>query len=166
MSHPSPASGITDTDIPGTVYLVDIQHTETEIKHAGNKNILLVPQPLNTKRDPLVRSALPTHTRLLLTDILQNWPKYKKYWSLFLASLFACVMSFGENNLGAAWTTVAEESHTSLEQTNGGSAVNYLLLGFGNILWVPTVSLIYPDLRSDDIDGMLGYEVRSQVLLY
>lgn len=62
-------------------------------------------------------------------------------------------MSFAENILDAAWTTVAEESHTSLEQTNGGPAVNYLLLGFCNILWVPTVSLVRPDLRSDNIDG-------------
>lgn len=50
-------------------------------------------------------------------------------------------MSFGENNLGAAWETVSEEAHVSLEQMNGGSAVNYLLLGFCNLLWVPTVSL-------------------------
>ncbi|KAF1344827.1 major facilitator superfamily domain-containing protein [Delphinella strobiligena] len=109
MSHPPPNIGISGTDTPGTVYLVDIHRTATEITHAGNKDILSVPQPLKTKHDPL------------------NWPKYKKYWSLFLASLFACVMSFGENNLGAAWTTM-----------NGGSAVNYLLLSFCNILWVPT----------------------------
>lgn len=47
-------------------------------------------------------------------------------------------MSFGENNLGAAWTQISDETNVSLNDMNGGSALNYLLLGFVNIIWVPT----------------------------
>lgn len=47
-------------------------------------------------------------------------------------------MSFGENNLGAAWTQIADETDVSLSNMNGGSALNYLFLGFINIMWIPT----------------------------
>ncbi|KAK9769611.1 putative Major facilitator superfamily domain-containing protein [Seiridium cardinale] len=56
---------------------------------------------------------------------------------LFLVSLYACAFSFGENTLGAAWTTVSDETGVSLTNMNGGSALNYLLLGFVNIWWIP-----------------------------
>lgn len=68
----------------------------------------------------------------------QNWPRYKKYWTLFLISAYACVNSFGENNWGASWTTIAEETGVPLENMNGGSALNYLMLGFFNIVWIPS----------------------------
>lgn len=47
-------------------------------------------------------------------------------------------MSFGENNWGAAWTTISEETGVTLNNMNGGSALNYLLLGFVNIIWIPS----------------------------
>ncbi|KAI1629195.1 putative MFS transporter [Exophiala viscosa] len=113
------------TDVPGTVYLVDVDHSETGAAHGGrHDDIMLVPQPLSTARDPL------------------NWSRSKKLWSLLLASFFACVMSFGENNLGAAWTQISDETNVSLNNMNGGSALNYLLLGFVNIIWVPTAMKI------------------------
>ncbi|KAJ9320373.1 hypothetical protein DTO027B5_558 [Paecilomyces variotii] len=108
------------TDVPGTVYLVDKPGSLANAAHARNEDVLLIPQPTNSAADPL------------------NWPKYKKYWSLFLISTYACVQSFGENNWGAAWTTISEEAHVTLENMNGGSALNYLLLGFFNIIWIPT----------------------------
>lgn len=46
--------------------------------------------------------------------------------------------SFGENNWGASWTTISDETGVSLENMNGGSALNYLMLGFFNIIWIPT----------------------------
>lgn len=42
-------------NVPGTVYLVDLEHTRSQAQHVGKKDILLVPRPLLTKRDPLVR---------------------------------------------------------------------------------------------------------------
>lgn len=57
---------------------------------------------------------------------------------MFLISLYACTFSFGENNWGASWTLISKETGVSLTNMNGGSAVNYLLLGFFNIIWIPT----------------------------
>ncbi|PWY90957.1 MFS transporter [Aspergillus heteromorphus CBS 117.55] len=107
------------TDVPGTVYLVD-GTGDFSAAHAGQQDILLIPQPTTSSADPL------------------NWPKYKKYWCLFLISAYACVNSFGENNWGAAWTTISDDTGVSLENMNGGSALNYLMLGFFNIIWIPT----------------------------
>lgn len=55
-----------------------------------------------------------------------------------MISLYACVQSFGENNQGASWTTISEDADVSLTNMNGASAINYLLLGFFNVIWIPT----------------------------
>mgnify|MGYP001658118254 CR=1 FL=1 len=70
--------------------------------------------------------------------VIQNWKRLKKCWSLFLISFYACVFSFGENNWGASWTMISSETGVSLNNMNGGSALNYLLLGFFNIIWIPS----------------------------
>ncbi|KAK8151985.1 major facilitator superfamily domain-containing protein [Phyllosticta citribraziliensis] len=107
-------------DVPGTEYLVDVSHN-LDVSHAGagTSDIVLLPQPTLCGGDPL------------------NWSKYKKYYQLFLLSLYACSFSYGENILGAAWTTVSQDTGVSLTNMNGGSALNYLLLGFVNIFWIP-----------------------------
>ncbi|OQD81878.1 hypothetical protein PENANT_c024G06081 [Penicillium antarcticum] len=108
------------TDVPGTVYLVDTSHNLRDAAHAGQQDILLIPQPSKSPADPL------------------NWSLFKKCWSLFLISFYACVFSFGENNWGASWTVISSETGVSLNNMNGGSALNYLLLGFFNIIWIPS----------------------------
>ncbi|GKZ42308.1 hypothetical protein AbraIFM66951_001389 [Aspergillus brasiliensis] len=113
-------SEVIDTDVPGTVYLVDATGRLRDVAHAGKQDVLLIPQPTSFSADPL------------------NWPLYKKYWTLFLISMYACVNSFGENNWGAAWTTISDQTGVSLNNMNGGSALNYLMLGFFNIIWIPT----------------------------
>ncbi|KAE8152215.1 MFS general substrate transporter [Aspergillus avenaceus] len=115
----SPSDDIS-TDIPGTVYLVDASGNLANAAHAGKQDILLIPQPSCSAADPL------------------NWPRHKKYWTLALISAYACVNSFGENNWGASWTTISDETNVTLENMNGGSALNYLMLGFFNIIWIPT----------------------------
>lgn len=48
------------------------------------------------------------------------------------------MQSFGENDQGSSWTTISEEANVNLDNMNGASAVNYLLLGFFNVIWIPT----------------------------
>lgn len=71
------------------------------------------------------------------TNHYKNWPRYKKLYTLFLCAIYACVMGFGENILGAAWTEIAEETNVSLTNMNGASGLNWLLLGFANLIWIP-----------------------------
>ncbi|KAL4789516.1 major facilitator superfamily domain-containing protein [Aspergillus venezuelensis] len=112
---------ISQTEVPGTVYFVqsDKDRAETSDENVHN-GVTLVPRPLNTPRDPL------------------NWPKLKKAWSLLIATLFATVMAYSENQMGAAWTEVSEDMGVTLGDMNGGSALNYLVLGFVNIIWIST----------------------------
>ncbi|CEN62386.1 hypothetical protein ASPCAL09020 [Aspergillus calidoustus] len=112
---------ISQSEVPGTIFIVGTDTSKLgEPDATTSNNIVLVPRPLETARDPL------------------NWPKRKKLWTLFLATLFATVVAYGENNLGAPWTEVAEDIAVSMKDMNGGSALNYLLLGFVNVLWIPT----------------------------
>ncbi|KAF2146157.1 uncharacterized protein K452DRAFT_106756 [Aplosporella prunicola CBS 121167] len=115
----------TREDVPGTEYLVDVGH-HLDVNHAGhgNSDVVLIPQPSPCAGDPL------------------NWSRVKKYYQLFLLALYACVFSYGENGLGSAWTTVSKETGVSLTNMNGGSALNYLLLGFVNIFWIPAAMKI------------------------
>ncbi|KAL2795760.1 major facilitator superfamily domain-containing protein [Aspergillus keveii] len=112
---------ISQSDVPGTIFIIGTDTSKLgEPDATTSNNIVLVPRPLETARDPL------------------NWPKHKKLWTLFLATLFATVVAYGENNLGAPWTEVAKDIGVSMKDMNGGSALNYLLLGFVNVLWIPT----------------------------
>jgi hypothetical protein len=59
---PHTVSTMTDTslsvtDIPGTVYLVDINHSSIAA-HDGSRDIILIPAPTSSPRDPLVSSYL------------------------------------------------------------------------------------------------------------
>ncbi|KAI5297562.1 hypothetical protein KEM56_004726, partial [Ascosphaera pollenicola] len=88
------------TDVPGTVFLVDDEGDMTNSRRNGD--IVLVPQPTNSPADPL------------------NWPRLKKFWCLALISAYACVNSYGENNWGAAWTTISQATGLTIGQMNGG----------------------------------------------
>lgn len=99
-------------------------HNVEAVHNKGEGDILLIPQPTTYAGDPL------------------NWPIWKKYYQLFLLALYACAFSYGENTLGSAWETVSLDTGVSLTNMNGGSALNYLLLGFCDIFWVPVAMKI------------------------
>ena len=107
--------------IPGTELLVDIKKDKEVVEAA---EIVYIPTPTKCGADPL------------------GWRRYKKYWQLFVVSLYACCFAYGENNLGAAWTTVSDDIGVNMDNMNGGSALNWLLLGFFNVLWIPTAMKI------------------------
>ncbi|EGD99090.1 MFS transporter [Trichophyton tonsurans CBS 112818] len=106
-----------DLDVPGTERLFNVDGEQ--LNGHAQAEIILIPKPTSEGSDPLI------------------WSMSKKSWQLFLLCLYACTFSYGENMLGAAWTTVSREAEISLENMNGGSALNYLLLGLVNIFWVP-----------------------------
>lgn len=110
-----------EREIPGTELLIDNNNLLSQ-EHTGD--VVLIPPPTNSTRDPL------------------TWSRPKKYWHLFLLAFYACSFSFAENTLGAAWTTVSEDTNVSIANMNGGSALNYLLLGFINIFWIPAAMKI------------------------
>ena len=103
--------------------ILPVNH-DLDAAHQGNSDIVLIPRPTECGSDPL------------------TWSRWKKWYQLFLLALYACAFSFGENTLGAAWTTVSEDTGVSLVNMNGGSALNYLLLGLCNIWWISTANKV------------------------
>ncbi|KAF5722398.1 major facilitator superfamily transporter [Fusarium mundagurra] len=105
--------------VPGTEQLIDeekVNHKLDNSDHVGQSDIVLIPHPTSCGSDPL------------------TWSKRKKYYQLLLVALYACAFSFGENTLG--------DTGVTLTNMNGGSALNYLLLGFVNIWWMPTANIL------------------------
>lgn len=119
----------TRDNVPGTEYLVDTNHS-LDVSHAGSgeSDIVLLPQPTNCGRDPLVSSScnLRTEEQSLMNS--QRWSMVKKYWQLTILAIYACGFSYGENNLGAARTVISREADVPLTALAGGGALNYLLL--------------------------------------
>ncbi|KAL4788524.1 major facilitator superfamily domain-containing protein [Aspergillus varians] len=113
------ADNLCDLDVPGTEQLVDVNHNLEAALADENGGIVLIPQPTTAGLDPL------------------TWSSPKKYYHLFLLALYACAFSYGENTLGAAWTTVSDDTGVSLTYMNGGSALAYLLMGCFNLFWIP-----------------------------
>lgn len=46
-------------------------------------------------------------------------------------------MGFNEQVLGAGWGDISVEKGVSLNNMNGGSGLNFLVLGFSNLFWIP-----------------------------
>ncbi|KAL6246597.1 hypothetical protein RBB50_006835 [Rhinocladiella similis] len=118
----SPAHHSLHTDVtPGTVHLVDLTGT-LHVKHneAGEKDIVLLPQPTNDYDDPL------------------NWSKRRKQLSaivLLLAVFSADVLT---TLLSAALLDIEAETGIPLSTLNQGVSVQYLFFGWSTwLLWQP-----------------------------
>lgn len=123
------------------------------ISHAGSgkSDIVLIPQPTDCGRDPLVSySTMNMHHQhsSARVDLLSDMAEVEEVLSALLGStLRLCLLLWREHpwwyvviplvhslvaqltkESAAAWTTVSEETGVSLTNMNGGSALNYLLL--------------------------------------
>lgn len=68
-SHECGGDDVDESQIPGTVKLVDLDHAETSTPHAGKQSdIILVPTPSRDANDPLNWS--PARKRLHLICII------------------------------------------------------------------------------------------------
>lgn len=104
---------------PGTVELID--HADVEAGHIKDGHIQLQPSPSADPADPL------------------NWPMYQKIGALLAASLYAFVNNFASAVLTSAFPQIFvffELKYTFAKLTQL-QAVNVLLAGAGNLLWVP-----------------------------
>ena len=107
--------------VPGTELLVDLKKDRDVVEAA---EIVCIPTPTTCGADPL------------------GWRRYKKYWQLFVVSLYACCFAYSENNLVATWTTVSVNIDVGTENMRGGSSLYWLLFGFFNVFWIPAAMKI------------------------
>lgn len=111
---------IDDEDlIPGTVHLVDVEHT-LHVQKEGNSDIILQPQPLDNVNDPLRWSQKKKNAQFLLLFV----------WSFFLAVTV--------NWSGPFWTEWTEDFNCTYDDLNVTSALCFLFLGLGCLFLQPT----------------------------
>ncbi|ODV84170.1 hypothetical protein CANARDRAFT_201547 [[Candida] arabinofermentans NRRL YB-2248] len=104
--------------IPGTIHLVDLDGT-LDVRHEGEKDIVLFPQPTDDPEDPL------------------NWSKKRKY--MLAACLMVAVFSADilTTSLSAALLSIEEDTGIPLGDLNTGVGIQYLFFGWSNLLWQP-----------------------------
>ncbi|KAH6959805.1 major facilitator superfamily domain-containing protein [Ilyonectria sp. MPI-CAGE-AT-0026] len=116
------ANDTIELDVPGTQQLLTgkfVGKEDDTSQGSPGGEIILTPAPSAAAGDPL------------------RWSRPKKYFQLFLLSLYALIAAFSLYNLGGAWVTINEDTGISFTNMNGGSGLNYLLIGVGNLFWIP-----------------------------
>ncbi|KAF2208677.1 hypothetical protein CERZMDRAFT_114410 [Cercospora zeae-maydis SCOH1-5] len=108
---------VAEAEPPGTVQLIE---------HENNDHIALVPPPTLSPADPL------------------NWPRWRKYAVLLVMSFYALSGTFAQAEIASALPIIMFQlpraAHTpppGLGQLSHLVAYNVLLIGLGNIIWVP-----------------------------
>ncbi|KAK5119730.1 hypothetical protein LTR85_007306 [Meristemomyces frigidus] len=113
---------VADAEPPGTVRLVEHQlHRTRSGRNQQEDHIELFPQPSQSAADPL------------------NWPTWRKYAALVTMGLFSFISNFGSSGLAPALEILEYQllPPQSVSNLTHLVAVNVLLQGCSNILWVP-----------------------------
>ncbi|KAG9675611.1 MFS general substrate transporter, partial [Aureobasidium melanogenum] len=107
---------IPDYDVvPGTVYLVQGAHQDG----FSSKDIILMPTPSNDPRDPL------------------RWSRWRKAYHLFLLVFYSAALGAITNGDSVVYLNLLQIYHTGINELNYAGAVMLLLLGVGNVFFVP-----------------------------
>ena len=70
-------------------------------------------------------------------NVVQNWSRKAKIASLLSVSVFAFLANVNSNCLLPALRPIAQEFHVSPQMTSFLIPLNVLMLGVGNLFWVP-----------------------------
>ncbi|KAB8074420.1 major facilitator superfamily domain-containing protein [Aspergillus leporis] len=115
---------VRDAVPPGTVSLsIRSQETADRARVKHNGELVLFPQPSEDPLDPL------------------NWPTWRKFTVLVIMSLYAAIGNFTSSSIASAFplyaTPLAFNPPVSFGKLGHLVAVNVLMMGAANILWVP-----------------------------
>lgn len=107
-----------DDDVPGTIYLVDVDHASGQRHNAGG-DIILVPTPSSDPNDPL------------------NWTPGRKRLHLICIMLFTFFNGMSLSVVYSVAVPLTKHLNITLSDINAGTGYMFLLLGWSLLFWQP-----------------------------
>lgn len=106
--------------VPGTVHLVDLEHT-LNAKHAqgGQHDIVLVPTPSSDPDDPL------------------NWPPSRKMLSTICMCVYTLMVGIASAAIYSVLEPISAATGLTLGDLNAGTGYMFLFFGWGCLFWQP-----------------------------